>query len=48
MYVDNTILQLAKLQYWNFYYSVLKAKFGDDVLYGDTDSIFLEFRIILR
>merc|ERR1711895_329575 len=45
IYVGNTILQLAKLQYWNFYYNVLKKNFKDKVslLYGDTDSMLLEF-----
>ena len=47
IYVGNTILQLAKHQYWNFYYNVLKPAFGDNVslLYGDTDSMLLEFQI---
>ena len=47
IYVGNTILQLAKLQYWHFYYSVLKPAFGDDVslLYGDTDSMLFEFQV---
>ena len=47
IYVGNTILQLAKHQYWSFYYNVLKPAFGNDVslLYGDTDSMMLEFQI---
>ena len=45
IYVGNTILQLAKFKYWDFFYNVLKPAFGDDVrlLYGDTDSLLLEF-----
>ena len=47
IYVGNTILQLAKHQYWNFYYNILKPAFGDKVslLYGDTDSMLLQFQI---
>ena len=33
IYVGNTILQLAKHQYWDFYYNVLKADFKEDVLF---------------
>ena len=45
IYVGNTILQLAKFKYWDFFYNVLKPAFGDNVrlLYGDTDSLLLEF-----
>ena len=41
------ILQIAKLQYWSFYYDVLKFFFENDVslLYGDTDSMLLEFKV---
>ena len=45
IYVGSTILQLAKHQYWDFYYNVIKANFGDkaSLIYGDTDSMLLEF-----
>ena len=47
IYVGNTILQLTKHHYWNFYYNVLKSAFGENVslLYVDTDSMLLEFQI---
>ena len=47
IYVGNTILQLAKCQYWDFFHNILKKAFGDNVslLYGDTDSMLLEFKV---
>ena len=44
IYVGNTILQLSKHQFWEFYYLVLKPHFGDNVqiLYCDTDSMMLQ------
>nr|XP_027227780.1 uncharacterized protein LOC113819787 [Penaeus vannamei] len=43
MYVGFTILELAKLKLYNFYYKVLKTHYGDRVqlCYSDTDSYIL-------
>ncbi|XP_037774372.1 uncharacterized protein LOC119570884 [Penaeus monodon] len=42
-YVGFTILELAKFKFYNFYYKVLKAHYGDRVklCYSDTDSYIL-------
>ena len=47
IYVGMVILQLSKYKVWNFYYNVLKKKFGDRVklLYTDTDSLLIKISV---
>ena len=44
MAVGVTVLDLSKLHMYNFYYNVMKTKYGDNcrLLYTDTDSLVVE------
>src|SRR5438552_6544849 len=48
IYVGVAVLELSKLHMYNFYYNVLKKKYGDNVeaVRMDTDSFFLNIKTI--